>query len=62
MELWAEAPVDEASKAAGAEERLAKCHLTFFSGDLFDSLSKGILGQRSKLAKCHLFDRQPFWG
>ena len=26
MEPWAEAPVDEASKAAGAEERLAKCH------------------------------------
>ena len=42
--------MDEASKAAGAEEETCEMSFErFFSGDLVDSFSTGILGQRRDL-------------
>ena len=48
--------MDEASKAAGAEEETCEMSFDLFSGDLVDSFSTGILGQRRRHEKCH------FWG
>ena len=41
--------MDEASKAAGAEEETCEMSFHLFSGDLFDSFRKGTLGQRRDL-------------